>query len=427
MSYTPTVWQTGDIVSSTKLNKLENAVKDLADELDEGVPYDDSESYEDGTLGRAVSDLKSAIGDGGEKILAAFPTDSMSGALVNFQDGADSIPVKALTVSIQPVQGGSGDPAPDNVRPISGWTEANVTRTGKNWFDFTSYADWSDGYLKTNGVPSGTSAVAPAYERCSPYVPIKGGQAYTMSYRFTGEIPAGGSGSNNICFYDANKTMVGTRIAAMGQTYITGTAPSNAAYLRFSHRTYGMSVDYILAMSATEQPYEPYSGTTLTIDLDGTIYGGTLDVLTGVLTARPYYASYNGETLVGPWVSSMDKYAAGATPTTGAQVVDLGGTPTVVQLDPEALSTLLGANNIWADAGDVSVVYRADPTLYIRKLTGPAESDMVADASIASGQYFMVGNRLFLATAAIAAGAALTVGTNCTETNLAAALNAINS
>ena len=39
----------------------------------------------------------------------------------------------------------------------------------------------------------------------------------------------------------------------------------------------------------------------------------------------------------------------------------------------------------------------------------------------------MVGNRLFLATAAIAAGAALTVGTNCTETNLAAALNAINS
>jgi hypothetical protein len=31
MAYTPTVWQAGDIVSSTKLNKLENAVKDVSD------------------------------------------------------------------------------------------------------------------------------------------------------------------------------------------------------------------------------------------------------------------------------------------------------------------------------------------------------------------------------------------------------------
>jgi hypothetical protein len=97
----------------------------------------------------------------------------------------------------------------------------------------------------------------------------------------------------------------------------------------------------------------------LTIDLDGTIYGGTLDVLTGVLTARPYYASYNGEALVGPWVSSMDKYVAGATPTTGAQVVDLGGTPATTQLTPAQLSTLAGENNVWADTGDTTMTYMA--------------------------------------------------------------------
>lgn len=40
-----------------------------------------------------------------------------------------------LIVGIEPVQSGSGDPSPENVRPITGWTGANVYRTGKNLFD----------------------------------------------------------------------------------------------------------------------------------------------------------------------------------------------------------------------------------------------------------------------------------------------------
>ena len=109
------------------------------------------------------------------------------------------------------------------------------------------------------------------------------------------------------------------------------------------------------------------------------------------------------------------------------QVVYPLNEPFTVQLTPETLSTLLGANNIWADTGDTTVNYRADTTMYIDKLTGSTEEDMIADAPIASGKYFLVGNRLFLSTASIAAGATLTPGTNCTETNLAAALNALNS
>lgn len=35
-------------------------------------------------------------------------------------------PVKSLTVSVEPVQSGSGTPAPDNVRTITGWTAANI-------------------------------------------------------------------------------------------------------------------------------------------------------------------------------------------------------------------------------------------------------------------------------------------------------------
>lgn len=36
-------------------------------------------------------------------------------------------PLKSLTASIVPVQSGSGDPSPTNVRPISGWTEEVIT------------------------------------------------------------------------------------------------------------------------------------------------------------------------------------------------------------------------------------------------------------------------------------------------------------
>ena len=99
----------------------------------------------------------------------------------------------------------------------------------------------------------------------------------------------------------------------------------------------------------------------------GTVYGGTLDVTTGLLTVtHASIASYNGESINEPWISSMDVYSAGATPTTGAQVVYPLSTPQTYQLTPSEVETLLGMNNIWADTGNVnSLTYRADPTLYI--------------------------------------------------------------
>ena len=48
--------------------------------------------------------------------------------IASFNDGTDN-PLKSLTASIVPVQAGSGDPSPTNVRPISGWTEEVITVT----------------------------------------------------------------------------------------------------------------------------------------------------------------------------------------------------------------------------------------------------------------------------------------------------------
>ena len=77
-----------------------------------------------------------------------------------------------------------------------------------------------------------------------------------------------------------------------------------------------------------------------------------------------YIASYNGETLTGRWVSSMDTYVAGTTPTTGAEVAYELATPTeITGLTPHEIDTLYGDNNIYADTGTTTVEYRSTGTV----------------------------------------------------------------
>ena len=54
-------------------------------------------------------------------------TDGVASFYTNFIDT-----VKKLLVDIEMQQSGSGDPSPDNVRPISGWTGVTVVRAGEN-------------------------------------------------------------------------------------------------------------------------------------------------------------------------------------------------------------------------------------------------------------------------------------------------------
>ena len=91
------------------------------------------------------------------------------------------------------------------------------------------------------------------------------------------------------------------------------------------------------------------------------------------------------------------------------------------------LTTLYGTNNVWSNAGNVTVEYTADTKLFIEQLTQPTEDDMTADHAISAGTFFMIGNTLYLATSQIAAGATITPGTNATKLSLADALNQLNA
>jgi hypothetical protein len=114
----------------------------------------------------------------------------------------------------------------------------------------------------------------------------------------------------------------------------------------------------------TADDFVAYTATTYTTALKDandqplTCYGGQLENVNGVQTLTVTHAniaSYNGETINEPWISSMDVYSEGATPTTGAQVVYPLTTPTQIPQQSQAISTQDGTNNIWADTGDIEV------------------------------------------------------------------------
>lgn len=85
-----------------------------------------------------ISKINGSLGTLGA-FINTVPVDTSSGAVATFADGADNVPVKSLTVNIEPIQSGTGDPSPDNIRPISGWTGANLTCNNE-----TINIDWTD-------------------------------------------------------------------------------------------------------------------------------------------------------------------------------------------------------------------------------------------------------------------------------------------
>ena len=132
---------------------------------------------------------------------------------------------------------------------------------------------------------------------------------------------------------------------------------------------------------------------------------------------------HNGTTVIVKDRTLADKTAAEIkTAMSGVQLVYELAQETTIPIDPVTIKTLLGNNNIYADTGDSSVEYPADTRLYIEHLTAP-DHDMIADSNIASGEFFMVGNSLYISTSAIAQGETIRVGTNCNQINLATALN----
>ena len=408
-----------------------------------------------------------------------YPTDTASGSIASFSDGADDIPLKSCIVRVEPVQAGSGDPSPENERPITGWTGCEVQRTEVNIWDEE---------LKVGAINSDGSISTATSRRTTSFIPVVGGAEYCLSapYPNRGRGAFYDAGKNLIEYYSDFPTTIATEVGG-GRYKTVFDTPNNARYFRYTiAERYGTTYNHDISINypSTDSSYHPYTGQTYPITFPseaGTVYGAYVDVTGGELVVThaevdmgtlawakssgrggyfwvdlplrkigsaltsslyPYYrtrpATYASAS-VGLYQETLtsDKFVDIYDPSysdvaeivsvlNGQQLVYELAEPIHYPLTPTEIKTLLGTNNIWSNTGDVSVEYRADTTLYIKRLT-ESDTDMVADANITSGSYFMVGNDLYKATVNIASGASVIVGTNATKVSLAQALNEINA
>lgn len=169
-------------------------------------------------------------------------------------------------VSWEPVQEGSGTPSPENIRPIKGRDSVAVTRCGENLlnpslFQNNKYQNFNAA-INYYGISNSSNYWISGIQPCSP----------NTTYRFNKNAEGG-------CFYDEKKNVIGT--AGFDFTFKT---PAKCAYycVNFSSGStpYGTPVIATVSESAPTA-YTPYTGQTATLTLPRTIYGGTVDAVTG--------------------------------------------------------------------------------------------------------------------------------------------------
>jgi hypothetical protein len=439
-------------------------------------------------------------------VLDMSPVTTVTAPVVSVSD-AVPLDAEGLVVDIEPVQAGSGDPSPDNVRPISGWTGANVTQCGKNLFrlgalaktmsrDGITVTPYNDVSVMVNGTITADSINVELDFGGWGNTPLLL-KKQASNYKITYSVKIRGTISGTYNFYGGyiDKNGGAHQFTIPSSTLVvTSTIPADAIRLRtwFKIQLGASASNAIIEIQAelgsTATEYEPYQGDTYDIAFPseaGTVYGGTLDVVNGVLTVdrgildlstlawgiyssperhiyraeippemyappssenakvtnaiceqfyamayTPISANDNGAFAVGNnrIVMIDNRYADSndfKTAMSGVQLCYELATPITYTLTPQQIALLRGNNNVWADTGDTTLTYRQDVGLLLQALTQPDESDMVASATYAANSFFTTGGTLYKATAAIATGETIQPGVNCIQTTVADQLTAI--
>ena len=184
-------------------------------------------------------------------------------------------PLKALECAFSPVQA-AGTPAPDNVLPISGWTNCNVVRCGKNLFNPANVE--MNAEINTSG---GTNPTNPTNNWCvTEYIPVKPNTTYTATALHS-------TGSARYALYDRSKAFVSGGFESVGAT--AQTVITTGATVAFMRLTVRIGDNFpVMVEEGTATTYAPYTGQTLAVQFPaeaGTIYGGYIDPVRGVARA----------------------------------------------------------------------------------------------------------------------------------------------
>lgn len=317
---------------------------------------------------------------GGVVRLVFSGTEVMRDSVVRFVNSSDETSIPHIVVGIKPKQDtSSGVPSSSNVCPIYGYDNITIGRTGKNIvyrFDGVvrnsgglTYTPNDDGVL-ISGTSTSVSNYIYTYKNVDGIIAIP-----FRGKKLIANIVCDSSDVELHCGYDTYgdtpHDIISTN-SAIGDVEFTLPDSADTFYFRLRVAS-GVTLDNVSAkvmlrlksdIDSTE--YEPYNGLEKTINVAqvleiGQVYGGTYDLTSGVLTiTHDCILLYGGEPVGENWISSMDVYSAGATPTLGAQVVYELPTPITYKLDENSITALNGINYVWCDTCDITVDYYTD-------------------------------------------------------------------
>jgi hypothetical protein len=149
-----------------------------------------------------------------------------------------------------------------------------VTRAGKNLFDPNSTGnDWIGNNFVTSH-PTGCKSVQ---------LPASAGQSWSASMSNTRTT----TNLLILVFFDGNNNVLARNLVVTNGKTLTATAPANTETVLCSLYTYSEAGNVQLELGTSATAYEPYVGQTYPATWEteaGTVYGGTLDVVSGVLT-----------------------------------------------------------------------------------------------------------------------------------------------
>jgi len=315
------------------------------------------------------------------QLLSLSTVGTASGAIATFDtDKAENL--VNLEVAITATGGGGTPSAPI---AINGFDKADILVCGKNLFNKTTIELGK--FVKPGG------SLEPSSDwSASDYILVKPNTTYYLS----GITNTGSLAQHS--FYKADKTW----ISDVSCTTYQITTPNECCYIRLS--LHSLTPDATqLEIGSTATSYTPYTGTLYAINFGQTVYDGSLNVGSGVLTVTHGYIclydyswQYNSDFAVFETGEIHGKYypsefictdyecsmvsSVGSIPNnsgllrptamymkntdytdatqfknslTNTYMVYELATPTTIQLDSKQIQSIIGTNNVYVDTGDI--------------------------------------------------------------------------
>ena len=319
-------------------------------------------------------------------------------------------PVKSITIPLSYTQEGTDDPSPSNVRPISGVSSFTFTHNnssidvvfpalGKNLcntsvdntvpFEYSGYGN----YTISNGTVHITGNTLFGFK-----VPVTALTKYRMSFNKSSDVtievfdyagePDEIRNGDHTCYYSGSG-LEGTITVPNGSNWIVFAIYTSKSDVTISNIQ--------IELGETKTAYEPYTTS---------VYGGSLDLVSGVLTLTyqilsttwgagadykeftinerrrfefsvscvsagsagsntisniaPYLWEYTQDS-VHFYNNNLYSYMflpIGTSDSTELQIVGKLAEPITIQLDPHATTAIKGTNTVWTDtAGDLTIKY----------------------------------------------------------------------